>query len=89
MIDTAYLPELLWGGGGGGGGQCNCINTFCAFDLRAYVYVSMTQFRRYVVGRPGFLDLNAAILSSFGCNSIIVVLRWFLSVKMVKPAVLR
>ena len=49
----------------------------------------MTQFRRYVVGRPGFLDLNAAVLSSFGCSSVIVVLRWFLFVKMVKAAALR
>ena len=37
------------------------------------------------VGRPGFFGLNAAILSSFGCNAIVVVLRWFLFVKLVKP----
>ena len=38
-----------------------------------------------IVGRPGVFSLNAAILSSFGCNAIVVVLRWFLFIKLVKP----
>ena len=42
-----------------------------------------------IVGRPGFLGLNEAILSFFDCNAIIVVLRWFVLVRFVKPSVIR
>jgi len=62
--------------------QCCLI---CAFiSVRIYVCI-YDGVKTNIVGRPGFFDLNAAILSSFGWNAIVVVLRWFLFVKLVKP----
>ena len=58
------------------------------YTVDIYVYVCMMECKQYILGRPGFLGLNAVILSSFCCNAIIIVLRWFLFVKLVKPGVL-
>ena len=53
------------------------------------VYIYVYDCVKTNVGRPGFLSLNMAILSFFGCNAMVIVLRWFLFVKLVKPAELR
>ena len=53
----------------------------CAY-ICVYIYDGV---KTNILGRPGVFGLNVAILSSFGCNAIVVVLRWFLFVKLVKP----
>ena len=57
--------------------QCNhicAVNSFISVLVCSCIYDS--------------IGLNAAVLSSFGCNAIVVVLRQFLFVKLVKPAIL-
>ena len=66
--------------------QCNLICAFISVRVRVCIYDGV---KTNIAGRPGYFGLNAAILSSFGCNAIVDALRRFLFVKLVKPALLR